>query len=93
MSAWRKKGRENHADKMPKIALPAAKPPIAVSLDSPLYTNSTGLAQALRVGRRTIDNWRERGLIPYVKVGGIVRFDIDEVRAALEKRFEIRERK
>jgi phage terminase Nu1 subunit (DNA packaging protein) len=78
---------------MPKITLPASKPPITVSLNSPLYVNSTGLAQAIRVSRRTVDNWRDRGLIPYVKVGGIVRFDLAKVRAVLEKRFEIRERK
>jgi hypothetical protein len=57
----------------------------------PLYLDKRQLASAMLVSERTIDNWREAGVIPFIKVRGIIRFDLAKVRAALERRFEIRE--
>lgn len=35
---------------------------------------------------RTVENWMKQGLIPYVKIGKLVRFNLDEVQAALSAR-------
>jgi excisionase family DNA binding protein len=35
---------------------------------------------------RTIENWMKAGIIPYVKIGRLVRFSIPEVDAALKER-------
>ena len=59
----------------------------------PLYLNKKQLAQSLLVSERTIDNWRERGVIPFLKIKGVIRFNLDDVRAALKRGFETRERK
>jgi hypothetical protein len=39
----------------------------------------------LRVCRRQLFNWREQGLIPYLKIGKAVRFRLSDVEAALEE--------
>ena len=43
------------------------------------------LAEEITVSERTIYNWRSMGLIPCIKVGSVVRFDYERVRAALNK--------
>ena len=43
------------------------------------------------VSTRTIENWMKKGLIPYTKIGGLVRFNVAHVDAALAK-FEIQAR-
>jgi excisionase family DNA binding protein len=59
-------------------------------------TNSLGLldkkalARELSVSARTIDNLMARRAIPYIKVGRLVRFDVQKVKAALA-RFEVHE--
>lgn len=35
---------------------------------------------------RTIELWMKRGLIPYTKIGKLVRFDLEEVKAAMKER-------
>lgn len=41
------------------------------------------VADLFRVSRRTVNEWRRRGQIPFVRVSrGTVRFDIDEVLRA-----------
>jgi phage terminase Nu1 subunit (DNA packaging protein) len=40
---------------------------------SALDTRTT-LAEKIDVSVRTVDAWRERGIIPYLKVGGVIRF-------------------
>jgi len=45
----------------------------------------TGLAQCLNVSVRTIDNWKAQGIIPYVKIGRVVLFNLREVEAALKR--------
>ena len=46
------------------------------------------LAKALGVSPFTIYTYREKELIPFYKVGGLVRFDLAKVKAAL-RRFEV----
>ena len=43
------------------------------------------LAKALRVSLRTIENWQDRGILVPIKIGGVVRFDWDDVVAQLTK--------
>jgi hypothetical protein len=40
------------------------------------------------VGVRTITNWMQRRILPYVKIGGVVRFHLPDCEAAMRK-FEI----
>ena len=46
------------------------------------------VSRALQVSERTIQNWMKRKMIPYLKIGRNVRFDLNEVLKALAK-FEI----
>lgn len=48
-----------------------------------LYTNKD-LQEFFQVGRHTLLNWREKGL-PFVKIGGTIRYDLDEVKEWVEK--------
>jgi excisionase family DNA binding protein len=43
------------------------------------------LAETLNVSIETIINWQERGVIPYLQVGYVVRFDLAKVEKALAK--------
>lgn len=45
------------------------------------------LAGALHVSERCVRNWQERRIIPFVKIGRVVLFDIEKVMSSLE-RFE-----
>jgi excisionase family DNA binding protein len=45
------------------------------------------LAEALHVSERCIRNWQERRIVPFIKIGRVVLFEIDKVMSALE-RFE-----
>ena len=57
------------------------------SFVEPLYLSIDQLAEAIPASRRSVDNWKRWGWIPYFKIGGMIRFDLAAVRAALEKRF------
>jgi hypothetical protein len=41
-------------------------------------------ADALSVSVRTLRYWRRRRIIPYLKVGALVMYDLDEVLQALK---------
>lgn len=41
------------------------------------------LSQLFRVSVRTVQRWTRLNLIPSVKIGGVTRYDIDEVRRSL----------
>ncbi len=43
------------------------------------------LAEHYGVSTRTVTNWKSAGIIPFLRIGKVVRFSIDEVEAALEK--------
>ena len=51
------------------------------------------LAAAIRVSRRTVDQWRADGVLPYIKVGAVIRFDLADVLAALRERFRVQAKK
>ena len=38
------------------------------------------IAAELQVSERTIRNWREKYGLPFKKIGGALRFDLEEVR-------------
>ena len=42
------------------------------------------MSRLFRVTVRTVQRWTRLDLIPSVKVGGVTRYDIDEVRRSLE---------
>jgi excisionase family DNA binding protein len=42
------------------------------------------VAQLLRVDRSSVYRWVEQGLLPAIKIGRIVRFNPDAVKAVLE---------
>ena len=44
------------------------------------------LSRELGVSIRTVDRWIHERLVPYYKWGGMVRFDLDDVKDALERR-------
>lgn len=39
---------------------------------------------------RTLQYWRERRIIPYYKIGGLIYYDVTQVRESLEKKNKIR---
>jgi excisionase family DNA binding protein len=50
-------------------------------MTKPLRTQ--GLADVLGVHKRTIDNWRKKGKIPYMKPSRTVFYDLDTVLKAI----------
>jgi excisionase family DNA binding protein len=48
------------------------------------------LAKAVNVSLRTIDAWRSDGIIPFFKIGAVIRFDLNEVMAVLRERYQVR---
>ena len=67
------------------------KQPATTEWVEPFLVTRDQLAVAVVTSARTIDNWREQGIIPFIKVGGVVRFDVAKVKHALESRFEVQE--
>ncbi len=53
------------------------------------WLDRKGLAAHLKLSLRTIDNLRRRRVLPYVKIGRTVRFDLQACREALQK-FEVK---
>jgi len=43
------------------------------------------LRNHIPVSLRTLNSYMEKGLIPYIKIGGTIMFDVDAVLAALKK--------
>jgi len=44
------------------------------------------MAQKLCVTPRTLENWMREGFVPYIKIGRCVRYDLEDVMAALKRR-------
>ena len=61
-----------------------------LAANDPTLLKRPQLARAINVSARTVDNWQKKKIIPHLKVGRSVRFDLQRVLAAL-RRFEIRE--
>ena len=49
------------------------------------FLDAQQLSTALNVSDRTIDAWKQKGLIPFLRVGRVVRFDLAAVKRALEQ--------
>jgi hypothetical protein len=56
-----------------------------------LFVGTSEATAAIPVSRRTFDQWREQGVIPYLRIGGVIRYDLNAVKAALEKRYLVKE--
>jgi Helix-turn-helix domain len=56
----------------------------------PLLLTTKELSKALQTSKQTIATWRTQKIIPYLKVGYVIRYDLHRVLAALERR-EIKE--
>ena len=52
------------------------------------WVTKAGLAQHFSISLRTVTNLMRRRMVPYVKVGRVVRFDLDGCDRAMRK-FEI----
>jgi excisionase family DNA binding protein len=48
------------------------------------------LAEKLDVSLRTVDLWRQEGVIPYLKIGSLIRFDFRDVMSTLRERYAVR---
>jgi excisionase family DNA binding protein len=49
------------------------------------YARKGGVASYLGVCPRTVDNWMASGVVPFIRVGRIVLFDLHEVEESLNK--------
>ena len=50
------------------------------------WWSKSDVARVFDVSLKTVFNWQRRRWIPYVRIGGTVRFDPVEVKAAILKR-------
>jgi hypothetical protein len=50
------------------------------------------MAERYAVCLRTVDKWRKARILPYVKVGRVIRFDPETCDAILKRHFEIQGR-
>jgi excisionase family DNA binding protein len=48
------------------------------------------VAKHFKVSLRTVDNWRQWGLLPHVRIGRNVRFKLTEVDAAVRRGTQFR---
>ncbi len=46
-------------------------------------------AAALNISRRTLENWKADGIIPFIKVGHVIRYHLPTVLAVLKDRFQV----
>ena len=51
----------------------------------PMYLDKFQVAIVLGISHRTVDDWINRGLIPYFKIGRTVRFSLPEIEAHLSQ--------
>ena len=49
------------------------------------YIDTKQLSEAINVSERTVEKWREDRIIPFLKVGHVIRFDLAAVKRALER--------
>ena len=66
--------------------------PVAPSVPVPapeVYITRAEVARRLHRCLRTVDNWMQRGLIPYYKIGKTVSFKWSEVEAHLRDTFRV----
>lgn len=51
----------------------------------PVIVDGSFLEENLKIHRTTLSRWREQGRIPFIQVGGVIRYDFNKVVAALEE--------
>jgi excisionase family DNA binding protein len=62
------------------------RPSLKELLDGGDLISPEELAGGMRVARVTVYQWVRRGVIPHMKIEGVVRFDPPEVQAWLESK-------
>jgi len=50
------------------------------------YLTKKDVAQMLQVTERTVDNYMDRGFLPYFKLGRTVRFRLKDIEAHIEEK-------
>jgi excisionase family DNA binding protein len=65
---------------------PEKRPTLKELLASGDLISPEELAGALKIARVTAYQWVRRGVIPHLKIEGVVRFDPQEVQAWLESK-------
>jgi hypothetical protein len=50
------------------------------------FKSETEILQFVPVSRRTLGNWKKKGIIPYIKIGRRCLYDLESVRASLLRR-------
>jgi len=53
------------------------------------FVRKREMARILGVSVRTLDNWMAARIIPYQKIGKVVSFNPDSVRAAIERKYTV----
>lgn len=46
---------------------------------------ANNIAERIGVNKRTVELWAQKELVPSYRLGGTLRFDLDEVMAAMRK--------
>ena len=68
------------------MANPKQKPSLRQLLSGGDLIAPEELAAGMRVARVTIYQWVRRGVIPHLKLEGVVRFDPEELKSWLDSR-------
>lgn len=60
--------------------------PDVIPEKEPVILNGEQLRHKLNVTRQTLINWRNKGRIPYFQIGSAIRYDLNVVLKAIEKK-------
>ena len=76
---------------VPQAAPPSLPPsPLAFTvLETGKYFTKIDIAEYFNVSTRTIDNWSRNRQIPYIKIGKLVRYPVQEVVRTLQDRYQL----
>lgn len=76
---------------VPRRGMKNKKNPNRAEKPTPLtgIVDTAQLTAVLRVNRKTIWDWRDRGIIPYFKIGRSVRFDLEAVLNQLRAKCQV----
>jgi predicted DNA-binding transcriptional regulator AlpA len=55
------------------------------------FVRKNEMAKILGVSVRTLENWMVARIIPYQKIGKVVSFNPESVRAAIERKYTVGE--
>lgn len=56
-------------------------------LDGERYVSDKDLSELLKINRRTLIQYRQKGLLPYYRVGGKIIYRESDIRRILEKNY------